>query len=72
MPDATRSNGGKKEKNKDHRLKRQVGDVSLWAYYARSIGAGHIILLALLTVAYVLGSVFPRQSPRNIPRYHLY
>jgi hypothetical protein len=64
--EATRSNLDKKEKEKDDQLKRQVGDVSLWAYYAKFIGVGYIFLLALFTLMYVLGSTFPRQSPNNI------
>jgi hypothetical protein len=53
------------EKDKKEQLKRRVGDLSLWKYYAKSIGMGHILQLALFTLVYVLGSNFPRQSFQN-------
>jgi hypothetical protein len=40
---------------------RQAGDLSLWTYYAKSIGRWHIMLQAIFTAAWVLGSNFPRK-----------
>jgi hypothetical protein len=47
-------------KDKKEQLKRQAGDLSLWTYYSKFVGAGHILFLALFTTIYVLGANFPR------------
>lgn len=56
-----------KEDESAEKLKRQVGDTTVWRYYAKAIGAWHIFFQALFTTMYVLGSSFPREYT-TLPR----
>jgi hypothetical protein len=49
------------EQDKDEQIKRQVGDTTVWAYYAKSAGILPILLLFLFTAAATIGTAFPRQ-----------
>ena len=54
--------GGKpsKSENNNAKLKRQVGDNTVWVYYIKSIGAFHCLALLLFTLIAVLAANFPR------------
>jgi hypothetical protein len=47
----------------NERIKRQVGDYTLWLYYFKAVGFWNIVWLLLLTAATVLGWNFPRKNP---------
>ncbi|KAF2668989.1 P-loop containing nucleoside triphosphate hydrolase protein [Microthyrium microscopicum] len=40
--------------------KRQVGDYSVWVYYAKSIGLFHCFMMLLFTIVAVMAANFPR------------
>jgi hypothetical protein len=58
LPRATKK---PQEQDKDEQIKRQVGDGTVWAYYAKSVGVLPIVLLMLFTAAATVGNGFPRE-----------
>ena len=51
----------KKDEDPNERVKRQVGDVAVWRYYAKTIGVWYGTLLLLFTATAAVSTNFPRQ-----------
>ena len=49
--------------DENERIKRQVGDATLWLYYFKAVGFWNIVLLLLLTMITVVGWNFSRKNP---------
>lgn len=47
--------------DKVENLKRQRGDLTIWSYYASSIGAAHCLILVFFAVIAMLAANFPRK-----------
>jgi len=60
-PDSPRST-----EEKNERLRRQMGDASLWNYYFKTFGTFNLMLVVLLQLSSVIGENFPRMHSRNL------
>jgi hypothetical protein len=50
------------EKDPHEEIKRQIGDATVWTYYAKSAGLVSVILLAFFTAVYTISMAFPSES----------
>jgi hypothetical protein len=53
----------------EEKIRRQIGDSTLWTYYFKTIGTVPLITVVLVQVIATIGGLFPRESFRFAIRY---
>jgi hypothetical protein len=63
----TESKKPEEPEDENEKMRRQIGDSTLWLYYLKSFGLSNLILVLLLNFTSSLGSNFPRKDTSICP-----